>query len=425
MTETWFEMRDLRNRKLDKSVWVSIRADKIIRNNIKYGRSGYLEEFIGYGSLMIPIDKKFLTNKLNWDDIGIQHAHSFNYLHGDYSESDKYENREYDGIHLVLNQSFDNNYDNNEWHLHQDLVINLGLKREGDIWVCPRYGFTEVAKLERDDEGAPIQLQIRNQFLKDYLAARNCGLYITSYFSRDEIFENRNSLTWSVDFKSHKNGKDIWECRVLEVHEGGFPFGQKIAISHASRLDVDENDDVPDISRFPTHDNVKSEFYERNFEGKKLYRVMAELWKYDWINPTKSSPITLGHKENIDIFFIIDASGNKVTAKELTKSGKWLWFRPELVSALLAKRGSFLKWYTKDTGSLSCAPASGVHFGVNDLGLITVYAKDIGQLPLWQQQIWVSYNITPDGGISKELYSSQAALLFSSFHCYFASLKFF
>jgi len=66
-----------------------------------------------------------------------------------------------------------------------------------------------------------------------------------------------------------------------------------------------------------------------------------------------------------------------------------------------------LKWYTKDTGSISCAPAWGVHFGVNSLGLITVYAKDVGQLPLWQQQIWASYNVAPDGGISKELHDSQ------------------
>lgn len=407
MNQSWFEMQDLRKRKLDNSVWVPLRAEKSIRKNSDFGKVGYQEEFAGHGSLMIPIDKKDVTNDLSWSDIGISHSQGLNFVFGEYSPSDLYESDDFQGIHLVLDQTFDNNYDNHEWHLHQDLVISLGLKREGDIWVCPRQGYAEVARLERDKEGSPILLEIKNQFLKDYLYARGCGLYITSFFSRDEIFDNRSVLSWNEDFKESKDGKDVWECRVLEIHEGGFPFGEKVAVSHVSRIDVDEDIDVPDMTSFPTDENVKSEFYERSFTGKKLYRIMGELWKYEWINPAKSSPITLGQKENIDIFYIVDAAGNKESGNELTKGGKWLWFKPDLISSLLSKRGSFLNWYTKDTGSVSCAPASGVHFGVNDLGLITIYAKDIGNLPLWQQQIWAGYNVCPEGGISKELHASQ------------------
>jgi hypothetical protein len=405
--QLWFEMQDLRKRKLDKSVWVPLRAEKSIRNDIENGKVGYTEEFIGHGSLMIPILKKSITTDLTWSDVGISHAHCFNYLHKKYSQSDIYEGDDFQGIHLVLNQSFDNNYDNNEWHLHQDLVINLGLLREGDIWFCPRQGYLEVATLERDDEGNPVLLQIKNQFLKDYLCARNCGLYITSYFSRDEIFFNRSILSWEDDSKIIEEDKDIWECRVLEIHEGGFPFGQKIAISHASRIDIDEAEDIPNMTSFPTDANVKSEFYEKRFEGKKLYKIMAELWKYEWINPSKISLVVLGDTQQIDIFYIVDAEGNKESGSELKKGGKWLWFNPNLVSSLLSKRGGFLEWYTKNTGSISCAPSWGVHFGVNDLGLICVYAKDIGTLPLWQQQIWVGHNISPEGGISKELHDSQ------------------
>lgn len=407
MNQSWFEMQDLRKRKLDNSVWVPLRAEKLIRNDVSFGKIGYQEEFIGHGCLMVPIDKKDVTEKLNWTDIGIRPSHGLNFLSEKYSQTDIYENEDFQGTYLVLNQTFDNNFDNNEWHLHQDLVINLGLKREGDTWVCPREGYVEVAKLERDEEDIPILLQIKNQFLKDYLCARGYGLYISSYFSRDEIFDNKSVLSWSEKIKKSKDGKNFWECRVLEIHEGGFPFGQKVAVSHVSRIDVDEDVDVPDMTSFPTDENVKSEFYERSFKGKKLYRIMAELWKYEWINPAKTSPITLGHEENIDIFYIVDAAGNKESGNELTKGGKWLWFKPDLAAALLSKRGSFLKWYTKDTGRISCAPAWGVHFGVNDLGLITVYAKDIGNLPLWQQQIWAGYNVSPEGGISKELHASQ------------------
>lgn len=407
MIQSWFEMQDLRKRKLDNSVWVPLCSQKSIRNNIDYGYLDYQEEYIGHGSLMVPLDKKLETEKISWSDLGGGHPQGLNFVFGKYSESDIYKTDFFCGTYLVLNQTFDNTVDNNEWHLHQDLVISLGLKREGDIWVCPREGYVEVARLERDEEGSPILLEIKNQFLKDYLNAKDSGLYITSYFSRDKIFENNSILSWSEDFKYSEDGKDVWECRALEIHEGGFAFGEKIAISHVGRIDVDENEDVPDMTSFPTNDNVKSEFYEKTFEGKKMYRIISEFWKYEWISPAKSSPITLGHKQNIDIYYIVDATGNKESGKELTKGGKWLWFKPELVSNVLSMRGSSLVWYTRDTGSISCSPSWRIHFGVNDLGLITIYAKDIGKLPFWQQQIWSGYNIAPEGGISKELYSSQ------------------
>ena len=50
----------------------------------------------------------------------------------------------------------------------------------------------------------------------------------------------------------------------------------------------------------------------------------------------------------------------------------------------------------------------GVVFGVNNLGLISVYAKDIAFLPLWQQIIWSGFNVAPDGGVGGELLASQA-----------------
>ena len=235
---------------------------------------------------------------------------------------------------MILNQSFDNNYDLNEWHLHQDLVISLGLKREGDIWVCPQEGYVEVAKLERDEVGSPIVLLIRNQFLKYYLCIRDCGLYVSSYCSRDFILNDTSILPWREKSKREKKGKDLWECRILEIHEGGFPFGQKIAISHAGRMDILENEDIPDISKFPTDDNVKSEFYEQEFKGNKLYRIMSELWKYDWINPSKRSS-----KDQTKIYYIIDAEGKKESGDRLKKGGKWLWFMSRIsYSSIIEER---------------------------------------------------------------------------------------
>jgi hypothetical protein len=107
------------------------------------------------------------------------------------------------------------------------------------------------------------------------------------------------------------------------------------------------------------------------------------------------------------VFFIVDEEGNKESKETLADAGKWLWFKPDVIMALAHRRGGALNWYTKDTGSVSCSPDHGVHFGINRLGLINVYAKDVALLPEWQQQIWAGHNIGPEGGVSEELLASQ------------------
>jgi hypothetical protein len=86
---------------------------------------------------------------------------------------------------------------------------------------------------------------------------------------------------------------------------------------------------------------------------------------------------------------------------------RWLWFRPEVILALIRRRGGSLEWYTQDTGGVVCSPSYSVHFGINAADLITVYAYDVANLPAWQQQIWAGFNTAPEGGVSKELLSAQ------------------
>jgi hypothetical protein len=45
---------------------------------------------------------------------------------------------------------------------------------------------------------------------------------------------------------------------------------------------------------------------------------------------------------------------------------------------------------------------------VNGLGLVTAYAKDVALLPDWQQRLWAGFNVSPEGGVGKELYAIQA-----------------
>lgn len=91
----------------------------------------------------------------------------------------------------------------------------------------------------------------------------------------------------------------------------------------------------------------------------------------------------------------------------LKEEGGWLWFKPDIIMALAHKRGGQISWYTRDTGSVRCSPDYDVHFGINQLGLVNVFAEDVARLPEWQQRIWAGHNTSPEGGISAELLASQ------------------
>ena len=127
----------------------------------------------------------------------------------------------------------------------------------------------------------------------------------------------------------------------------------------------------------------------------------------EWVDPDSVSRRVRRDKVAPTIFFVVDASGARENRDTLGVGSRWLWFRPDVMMTLAHRRGGGLMWHTKYTGADWCSPDQSVHFGINRVGLINVYAKDIGELPEWQQQIWAGYNIGPDGGVSEELLASQ------------------
>ena len=136
MQENWFEMRDIRRRKLDNAVWIPLRAAHRIQAVGKYGFLGYREEFYGVGSLAIPLDSRTEAEKLSWMDVGIGRDHSAFVENGHYHPADAYESYDGDlsGVSLALDQR-GNREEPNQWHLHQDFVIAMRLRREGNTWL--------------------------------------------------------------------------------------------------------------------------------------------------------------------------------------------------------------------------------------------------------------------------------------------------
>ena len=408
MDQSWFEMRDIRRRKLANAVWIPLRAVHRLQEIGRQGHAGYRQEFYGVGTLAVPKKLRRNAEKLGWDEIGIRHQHSGHLEDSEYFSADVYNDyySEFSGIHLVLDQFF-NSVDGSKWHLNQDLVITLGLKREDDVWVRPDEGYDTIARLSRKENGTPELLEIRSSHLRDYLSARGMGLYVTSYRDRVEIRKDVGDIAWAPKSVHENSDNDRWQGHVIAIHEGGMPYGQKAAVFHVARSDVDPEEDVPVFLHQPTDDRVTSRSWTVERTGEKLYRIEGQLWRTEWIRPSALSPLVRGDDIPPRVFFITDAEGRQETSDTLSEGGRWLWFRPEVMTELAHRRGGSLDWYTRDTGKVGCSPDSNVPFGVNSLGLINVYARDIAFLPEWVQKIWAGYNISPGGKVSSELLASQ------------------
>lgn len=153
-------MAAIRRRRMAAAVWVPLRAVNTLEKSGRFGFLGFKEEFFGAGTLAVHLGNRERAEKLDWMDVGISNNHAPHIDEQKYVPSDIEQEYagEVTGVHLVLNQRANRN-EVNEWHLHQDLVIALGLKREEDVWVSPDEGYIEVARLSRRDDGSPRPLR--------------------------------------------------------------------------------------------------------------------------------------------------------------------------------------------------------------------------------------------------------------------------
>ena len=400
-----------RRRSLAGVVWIPIRSSQKVSETGMPGHAGYKEEFFGVHSLGVRVEDKLEAMKLRWMDLSVGGSHrgyvadSEEAQDGRYVPASIHEHfRDFSCLRLALRNGFDGE-EQEEWHLLQDFVITLSLKREKDAWIRPCEGYIEVARLRRNSDGDPSLLEVRASHLTDYLCARQMGLVAVSYRSRIQVIEDAQHISWPDGYASDNGDGDRWEGRVTEIHEGGMPYGEKIAAARIGRTDVGAEVDVPEMGE-PSDGNVKFESWTTRQTGPKLYQVAGKYWRTDWVDPSARSPIVRHDKVTPTVFFVIDSSGKQENSEGLEGSRRWLWFSPDVVTILAHRRGGKLEWYTRNTGQVGCSGHC-VHFGVNDIGLVNVYAKDIAYLPHWLQRLWSGYNVSPDGGVSDELLASQ------------------
>lgn len=443
--QAWFEMTDVRERSTVKKVWIPLRASYIVEKAGKMGYEGYLEEYYGLGSVMFDTACLAKVEELGWSDIGIGNDYTGGMVTHYIQPGVSRNNRELASARIPLTNrrlrlhleapstsptkestlhwagDFEGHRSSSLgtglvieqriaeyciWHLHQDFVITLGLLREGDTWVRPDEGYVEVVRLKRDESGRPVLLEARAEHLRDYLKARNMNLHLSSYRSRRQTVEDIAHIGWQSEHEREGADHDRWEGIVHPIHEGGASFGSRTAVFHASRTDVDHSEDVPVLSH-PTDDSTTLSSWSVKHQGRKLFEVSGELWRTEVVPPGRTSERVLGEDISSSVEFIVDPSGERLTAPQLVDETRWLWFRPNILMTMNGYRGASLKWFTRYTGSIGFTHGTAIHFGINDLGLLNVFAKDIGMLPTWQQQVWAGANTTPDGGVSQELMAAQ------------------
>jgi hypothetical protein len=403
MEREWFEMAEIRRRRFDAAVWVPLRASLATEAG-RWGHLGYKSEFFGVGSLAVPLKKRDAAARLGWMDLGLSHDHCGYAERRRYVASDEREDKALRGaIPLVLSQR-GNSVDPPTWHIHQDFVITLGLKREGNTWVAMDEDYIEVVRMRVDEEDRPRLLEVRADHLKDYLCARRMALLISWYRKREEVVETEPGFKWPKPDGAYRDG-ERWEGRVQEIHEGGHEFGGSMAVMHVTRPNLDFDEDVPQIGI--SDQMAASSFTRKLSEGRKLFRVVGEVWRDEWVEPGARSTRIRRDKPDSPISFTVDAAGKKQTAEILKESGRWLWFKPDLIPALVTRRGGALRWYTRETGGVRGWPHQYVHFGINSLGLVNAYAKDVAFLPEWLLRVWVGFNVSPEGKVSEELYLAQ------------------
>lgn len=181
------------------------------------------------------------------------------------------------------------------------MIVALKLLREGDLWLSPCENYTEVVRLIRKPDGSAAAIEIRSEYLRDYLAARRMTLKISTFRQRDEILADASHINW-IDSKFAENdGVGEYEGNVLEINEGrGGEYGASFAVFSIGRNDIDPEADVPTFDP-PSDENTDSRSWKGKHEGKRLFRIIGKVWRDELIQAADKSPRVRGDKIPRDV----------------------------------------------------------------------------------------------------------------------------
>jgi len=416
MNQDWILQTKETRRAFSSATWVPLRASR----NDEQGdvrNIGYVSEFFGCGSVAFPPEHREVAERFDWSDIGIgRNVQPHAYSDGYYSSIEQYQynDKEPIGVNLVFEHP-QPVVGGKLWILNPDLVVALRLIKDGNNWVRPEEDFVIVAREVLDEKGHHRLIEIKREFLIDYLAARNLLLRLSYYRQRVEnVSAIEDSAYANLADRQEQRDGGRFELLIRSLND---VYGGTWAMFRAWRTDVDEDEDAP-IMGPESADNTDFESSRGHRSGYDGVRVEGEFWRDEWIEHRGHSARVRGDADKTLPQFIVETDGTRIASADLDDEdiGRWLWFRSSIVNELLNHRGFFLKWYTAETGGIRSTSGYVTHFGINSSDLITVYAYDVARLAAWEQHIWAAHNVAPDGKVSNELLAAQVRAQPASTH---------
>ena len=416
MNQDWILHKKETRRTFSSATWVPLMASC----NDEQGEVraiGYVSEFFGCGSVAFPPEHREVAEQLGWSNIGIGHnVQPYAYEDGYYSSIEQYQHNDKEpiGVNLVFEHP-QPVVGGRLWILNPDLVVALHLIKDGTNWVRPEEDFVIVAREVLDEKGHHRLIEIKREFLIDYLAARNLSLRISYYRQRVENVAAIEGSAYANLANRHEQRDDgRFELLIRSLND---VYGGSWAMMRAWRTDVDEEEDAP-VMGPESADNTDFESSRGHRSGYEGVRVEGEFWRDEWIEHRGQSVRVRGDADKTLPQFIVETDGTRMVSADLDDEdiGRWLWFRSSVVNELLNHRGFSLEWYTAETGGIRSTSGYETHFGINSSDLITVYAYDVARLAAWEQHIWAAHNVAPDGKVSNELLAAQVRAQPASTH---------
>jgi hypothetical protein len=394
-------------RKISSATWVPLRAN-LDQQRGDITKPGYTKDIFCCGSVAFPPEHRGLADSLSWCDIGIGHlAQPIAFDSGQYSSIDQYQYHDEETVGVELVYEYQNPVvGKRQWILNPDIVVALRLIKEGNNWVRPEEGYVVVAREKFDADGNHSLIEIKREFLMDYLAARSLSLRVSSYRQRVEnVLSLEDSEHHSLSEQQDDRDGGRFELRIRRLDE---IYGGAWASFRAWRTDIDEDEDAP-VMGPESSENTEFESSEGTPRSYPGTRVESEFWRDEWVEHEGRSVRVRGDADLALPQFIVGTDGKRMESADLNDEnvGRWLWFKPGVVENLLKHRGFSLQWFTKETGGLCSTSGYTTHFGINSSDFVTVYASDIARLPGWEQRIWAANNVVPEGKVSGELLAAQ------------------
>lgn len=378
MDQDWIlQIKEIR-RTFSSATWVPLRAS-CNKEQGEVRQIGYVCEFFGCGSVAFPPEHKQVAEQFGWSEIGlIKHVKPYAYEDGYYLSIEQYQYNEKEpiGVQLVFEHP-QPVVGGRLWILNPDLIVALHLIKDGTNWVRPEENFIVVAREVLDEKGNHSLIEIKREFLIDYLAARNLSLRLSYYRQRVENVSALESSPYAnLANRKEKRNDGRFELLIRSLDN---VYGGSFSSFRVWRNDVDEDEDAP-VMGPEQEDNTDYESSEGHRSGFGGVRVEGEFWRNEWIEHQGKSIRVRGDPDSNLPQFIVDTDGTRMASADLNHEdiGRWLWFRSKVVNELLDLRGFSLEWYTADTGSIHSTSGYKTHFGINYSDFITVYAYDIG-----------------------------------------------